>query len=697
MSSRTTQWVLELIDSITAPLRSVQGAADAASGAVEGLDGNVDGLSHSGGGLSSLAAQVGAAAFAFNQVSDSIGKFNQKFQDTITPGISFQSQMAELSAITGQGGDELNRLGDRARELAKEFGGDASAQLESFKGIIGKFGPDIAGSDAAMEGMGRNVAVLSKLMGGDAVASMDALTTSMLQYGVDLTDPAGATAEMTRMMNVMVAAGNEGSSEVSDTAAALKQAGLSAKNAGVGFEEVNASLQALATGSLVGSEAGVGLRNVLLKMAGEDVIPKNAREKMKALGVDFQKVSDTAVPFTERLRELKKIQGDATLTSEIFGIANVNAATVLLDTIDMQDDLKGKITGTNAAMEGAGIIMDTYAEKQSRTNAWINDLKISFFNATESIAPFIGIAGDAMQGLTDMGGAVWSLSILFKKDLWTGIGSAIGAMGSWISTNIFAKTATLATTAAQWLFNAALWASPVTWVVAGVAAFTGAMVLLWNRCEGFRAVLYGLWEVIKGFADIIKNYVIDRIKGFLSGIGALGEALVKLFKGDFQGAFESAKEGISGIVGVEARMNAYNGAKKLGEAYAKGAADGREAFQKSKQEGGAMFPPVKGETVTTGREKADIKVGEVVLTDKEKEAVKRIGKTPLKELSGNKTKKDGSSSGSSSGGSSSSGGKSIAMNVTLNMSNYGVNDADKLAEQVVRKINDRLSDALAIA
>ena len=208
--------------------------------------------------------------------------------------------------------------------------------LESYKGIIARFDPDIASSDEAMAKMGDNVAILSKLMGNDAVGSMDALTTAMLQFGVDLSDPIAAAKEMERMMNVMAAAGNEGASEVDMTSEALKQAGVQAKNANLSFEATNAALQILAQGGVTGSEAGVKLRNVLSKMAGEDVIPTEAAEKLKKLGVNYDIVSDKTIPFTERLRELKKAQGDATIMAQIFGIQNDAAAQILLDNIDAQ-------------------------------------------------------------------------------------------------------------------------------------------------------------------------------------------------------------------------------------------------------------------------------------------------------------------------------------------------------------------------
>ena len=50
---------------------------------------------------------------------------------------------------------------------------------------------------------------------------------------------------------------------------------------------------------------------------------------------------------------------------------------------------------------------------------------------------------------------------------------------------------------------------------------------------------------------------------------------------------------------------------------------------------------------------------------------------------------------SGTGGSGS--GRSITMNVTLNITNNGLKNPDEFAEQVVRKINDRLNDSIAIA
>jgi hypothetical protein len=53
-------------------------------------------------------------------------------------------------------------------------------------------------------------------------------------------------------------------------------------------------------------------------------------------------------------------------------------------------------------------------------------------------------------------------------------------------------------TAAQWLFNAALWASPITWIVLAVAAFVGIMVYLATQTTVFQDTWRVVWDFLKG-------------------------------------------------------------------------------------------------------------------------------------------------------------------------------------------------------
>ena len=92
---------------------------------------------------------------------------------------------------------------------------------------------------------------------------------------------------------------------------------------------------------------------------------------------------------------------------------------------------------------------------------------------------------------------------------------------------------------------------------------TAAVIVCWNKFAGFRAVILTVWDTVKGFGEILKQYVLDRITGIVSGIGNLGLAISKLFKGDFAGAWETAKAGARQFTGVEAVGNAVASARDL--------------------------------------------------------------------------------------------------------------------------------------
>lgn len=410
------------------------------------------------GSLQKIQNQLKSVSFA--SFTQNLQNLNQGLKDLNDPGLKFETSLKEVSALTGVTGKALDELGEKARASAKEFGGSATDSLESYKTILSRFGPDIAKDQKALGAMEKDVRILSKTMGGDAAGAVDALTTGMLQFGVDLSNPKTAAQEMSRMMNVMAAGAQEGAAEVPQISAALKVAGVQAKLSKVSFEETNAALQALAAGGKEGSEAGIGLRNVLGKMAGEDIIPKEAVAKLRALGVDMSIVSDTTRPFTERLRELKKAQGDATVMAQVFGTENAAAANILLSSVDAQDALTKKITGTTSAQEQAKIVMESREEQMSRFNARIEDAKISFFNATGGATAFL-------EPVSQLATTFASFAPL--------VSGAAGMISKLANSELFSAIATKAITAAQWLWNVAMEANPIGLIIIGLAALGAAV------------------------------------------------------------------------------------------------------------------------------------------------------------------------------------------------------------------------------
>lgn len=361
------------------------------------------------GKLSSTLAVVDLARNAFEQIDSAVKTFNAS-------GIALDSQMHDLSAVAGVVGEDLEKIEGYARESAKAFGTDAAVAVEGYKLLLGQLTPELAKCPEALKAMGESVQVTSKLMGNDGVAAAEVLTTAMNQYGVSLDDPMEASRKMAEMMNVMAAAGQEGSAELPAIKVALEQCGMAAKAANVSFEETNAAIQVLDKAGKKGSEGGVALRNTLAILGQGRFLPKQTQEELAAAGIDINKLADTSLSLKDRLDMLKPVLNDAALFSKLFGMENANAARALVQGSDELGRLTTAITGTASAEEQAAVVMDSYAERQARINQKIEDFKISLFQMTGDFGIWVGAAMGILTPLAQI----------------TPLLMAMGKMMSWI-------------------------------------------------------------------------------------------------------------------------------------------------------------------------------------------------------------------------------------------------------------------------
>lgn len=349
---------------------------------VQGISQNVEKLNDNIRKSVGLWDSFEGKLLALNQFTQYVEGVGRTMQETLQPGAALNASLADLSAISGETGESLRRIEGYARETAKTFGGSAAQSVESYKLLLSQLSPELAKYPDALRAMGDNIAILSKTMGGDATAAAEVLTTAMNQYGVSLADPMEAARRMAGMMNVMAAAGKEGSAELPAIKVALEQCGMAAKGAGVSFEETNAAIQVLDKAGKKGAEGGVALRNVMMILSRGRFLPKETLEELQAAGVDVGLLTDKTRTLAERLEPLKAVLKDSALFSQLFGMENSNAAMALVQGIDEIRRYEGAITGTNTAVEQAGIIMESYNERLSRVRARFDDLKISLFNAS---------------------------------------------------------------------------------------------------------------------------------------------------------------------------------------------------------------------------------------------------------------------------------------------------------------------------
>lgn len=481
---------------------------------------------------------------AFDQISQGFSQLKSDLDALIAPGASLNSQMKELSAITGVTGNELKAIESAARVTSKTFGTDATQNVEAYKMMLSQLSPEIAQNSEAMKMMGDNVNILSKQMGGDTVAATDVLNTSLNQFGVSMDDPIKAAKVMADMMNVMSAAAQQGSAELPQIKQALEQVGMVAKTTGLSFVETNAQIQLLDQSGKKGSEGGIALRNVLTTLSEGRFTSKLAAEGLQAAGISVNYLADTSIPLTDRLRTLRKIQGDTALMTKVFGKENMAAAISMINNADNADEMAKKMVNTNSAVEQANVIMEGYNEKMARTKARINDWKISIFNATEAYLPYIQNTIQAINSIGMMAVSVNAAAAAYRglgiSQMFTAIKTkvlswdlnavnirmGIGAVLARIqasgirSVAIAFGQATLGATA----FQIALDALGIGLILAAIAGLILGLKYLYENSRKFREILgyiggagKAVFHNIGVFVGRLWNLVIKPIGGFIWG------------------------------------------------------------------------------------------------------------------------------------------------------------------------------------
>lgn len=518
-----TQWVLDLVDGMSKNLKAITD--------------NVQGLTVKLDGAEKAASRVDAVSLS--AIAGSFDALHNRLNEAVQPGIRFQDQMADLEALTGVTGKGLETIGNNARDLTKELGGEAADSLEVYKLLLGQLTPELAKQPKLLNDMARNAILLGKTMGGDTTGAVEVLTTAMNQFGVDTDNPLEAGREITRMMNAMAAAAAAGSAELPQLKGGLIEAGGDAKRAGVSFEETVAALEVLDKAGLKESRGGVALRNVLSTLSQGRFLPDEVLKELKQAHVDVDQLGNKGLTLKQRLELLKPVYNDTALMTKLFGRETAGGANALMSMSDLLGQYTEQVTGTNTANEQAAVIMGTFSQKVERMKAWVSDLGISIFNSTQRFLPFLDAGFSGISMLADLTNAKAGLAMILDTRLFKAIGSAVVAMRTMSVAEMLQAGTTGIVTAATAAFNAVLALNPIVWVVGLIGLLVGALLYAWNHFEGFRGFLTGLWETVK----VVFGGIWDIVRTHFGAMADLAVGVGKILEGVFTFDFDAIKEG----------------------------------------------------------------------------------------------------------------------------------------------------------
>lgn len=467
----------------------------------------------------------------FKNMADMLDRSVQVFQEATGSGMEYEQAMADLVAITGIAGKELEEIGRVARKTGEESGLGATGAVNAFTLLASQIQIDKIGLQGLMT-LQQETITLAQAAGMDMTDAATAMAATINQFGLEAT-------EANRVINVLAAGSKYGAAEISDLAQSFKVTGSTAAAAGLSVEQTAGALEVLSQSNLKGAEAGTALRNILLKM-------------QTVLGIDFTKNG-----LDDALAALQPKLDDVTYLAKLFGAENIAAAQYLITNAQAVGELTEQVTGTNVAQEQAAIRTNTAAEEYKRLQAKVDDLKISFFNATGAAAPMIALIGDNLPIIASM---------------MTLVGSTAQTIDFFRKNAILARTAIVAKTAAelasagvmkivaagQAALNAVMSANPVALVVLAIAALVAGLIALYNRSESFRKVVDELWDGLKRVASVVYNSVITAFERCLNTV----QTLWKTFKQLVGLGGEVEEEGGKAAAAGEEMASANEGAAK---------------------------------------------------------------------------------------------------------------------------------------
>ena len=485
-----------LIDQVTRPLQGITNQMQST------MDAGRQGMANMAAGGAGLVA----SGFAI--------------QSALMPAIEMDRKMGEVASL-GVTSDGLKELQKTALTFSVEYGKSATNFVEASYDIQSA----IAGLD------GHELSQFTRASGVLAAATK-ADTSTITNYmgtmygifknqanemgkGEWVEEVAGMTASAVQMFKTT---GIEMSS-------AFTRVGADATSVGVGMNEQMAILGTLQA-TMSGSEAGTKYSAFLGGVA-------KAQDK---LNLSFTDGHGQLLPMIDILGQLKGRYGDTIDVAEsaelakAFGTKEASSMIKLLmaDTDGLSQSIEqlGQIQGMGKAEEMAAKMTDQWERLEA---AWFAVRAAAFGSILPSINAVVGSMADGISVLTQwidefpllgkilgyvtigalaLGGVVAGLSLVM------GIGqmmSAGWALTMGILNGVFKtlRISTLLMTASTWLFSAALWANPITWVVAGIGALIvaiGAAIYYWDEIKAS----FMDTAVFQFLADTI-DWVIDKL------------------------------------------------------------------------------------------------------------------------------------------------------------------------------------------
>lgn len=379
-NTSTARALLKEITALDGKLKQV----DATVGQHQRNVGNYDGaISKLKGGLSGVTNMLSQFGLAFGGVALA-GKGIKTIAD-------FETSVADLSAVTGQSGKDLDFLANKSIEFSKRFGGSASSIVEAFK-LAGSARPELLKNGQALSDLTEKAILLSKASGDDVPTSIKNLTGTLNAFEL----PA---SEAGKVMDILANASQLGAQEIPYLTEAFTKFGGIAKSQGVSIAESAGAIELLGLKMPDASTAGTALRNVMIKLMAPDALGKDAQDRLKNLGINTAELSDKNKSLAERLQVLKPLLTDSGALVKVFGAENALGAQILISQTEELKKFTAGLDKNGTTQEQADIKSKTLTEAWGRLKAQGEALFLSIRSGANGLSTTLDFLSNNFNGI----------------------------------------------------------------------------------------------------------------------------------------------------------------------------------------------------------------------------------------------------------------------------------------------------------